>query len=332
MNVVPNEELVRPAEPKGQTAPDYSPGFDEEGFGRKQELARAALVRLQQSLNEEFVTPPRETRKTQPRTNGVGGHTKSNTSNDGRPWAPPPSSIFAQVRDSRRPVTSQINGYPEPRETSRPRAALSVHELVTKPRSKSPPSTAMMKPILSQAPPGPEFWDAPKRSSKGEEKELSTHLTEMQRLAYEMKATKLAMPSNPSQQRIYEDAVSPLPRSPGEISLSSFPVPTPSHSRQPSTISNNASVTGQPRQHQHQHTGSTFSSFSRAAAAPSPVVSPTPESPDKQQRYMLTRRGSTKSEGSAMTSTSQHSIPYHLIPDRGSSMGDSLVREDELET
>ncbi|KAI9873269.1 MAG: hypothetical protein M1823_007961, partial [Watsoniomyces obsoletus] len=41
----------------------------------------------------------------------------------------------------------------------------------------------------------------------------------------------------------------------------------------------------------------------------------------------MSRRGSTQSQASAMTSSSQFSIPFHLIPERGSSMRDSMVRE-----
>ena len=318
--ILPNGEPLRPAEPEDRTIPKYSSDFNEDEFKRKQDQARAALIRLQQSLNEEFIPPPRETGKAQPKANSARRHTNSNSSNDGRPYATPPSSIFTQVRDYHRPATSQVNGYTESRETSRQRTAFSVHEQVTKPRYASPAPAATVKPIRRQISPNPESRDM-RRHSKGKEKEPSSGLSEMQRLASEMKNTKLVMP-NPSQQRIYQDAVAPSPGSPGEISLSSFPVPTPAHSRQTSTMSN--SVAGP----SHQHTGSNFSSFSRAAAAPSPVVSPTPGSPD-QYRHVVSRRGSIKSQASAMTSTSQHSIPYHLIPERGSSMRDSLVKEED---
>jgi len=112
------------ARPRMKTAAShnytYTSTFDEVEFAKKQNEARAALIKLQASLDENFNAPAAPKRSVSPRPvlarNG-------DSISDGRPIAP--SSIFAQVRNP--PLShSQVNA-----DTASFRPSLAYQELLS---------------------------------------------------------------------------------------------------------------------------------------------------------------------------------------------------------
>jgi hypothetical protein len=327
----------------------YESSFDEEAFRKKQEQARAALVKLQQSLNEEFLPPPREQPATRPnRMNGVGQRRVPAQRTASDPHGPvAPSSIFA--KDGEHGVNGtdsyDVNlGREAPAPTVSRRPPLNSHA------SGSSGSTARVnargpgrQPLQqSQANVAPRARSVDKKG-KGKEREIDIALFGLQQVAAEIAGPPRASSahgryahSSLSDRRAgsaaggYDRAVNgygpghmevkrpytstahhnSIPPSPGDVSLSHFPVAPHPHQRDTASPAPNVPQSP-PRAYGHQPTDNiTERDFATER---------------------LKRRGSTTSQASQMTSTSQYSIPFHMIPERGSSMRDIMVREDDAE-
>lgn len=328
--------------------------FDEDAFKKKQDQARAALVRLQQSLNEDFSPPAREQAPARPnRMNGVGQRRvlAARTSSD--PNGPvAPSSVFAQTRDH---YPSGVDGYDE---TSTP----SIHTQAPRPTLHAQPSSsssttarpsgrsASSRPPLQQSQSNIQMRArSADKKGKGKEREIDVALFALQRTAEEItggppraasahgRYVHSPVPSDrragsvagaydrgafdraangfapgyfdlkrpaPSKQHSH----GPVPPSPGDVSLSNFPTA--------------------PQQH-----------YQAQPSSPAPVVPSGPRGNGYQQRgdsvvekdfasgVSLKRRGSATSQASRLTGASQYSIPFHMIPERGSSVRDAIVQE-----
>ncbi|RMZ87708.1 hypothetical protein DV736_g5065, partial [Chaetothyriales sp. CBS 134916] len=126
VSTLPNGEARLPVTPVKSRITKRPGEFNEEAFQRKQEQARAALVKLQHSLNEDFDNATPLATWAQPQTNGMNRYSNSSSSTDGRPHAPPPTYTLGQVLGHHRTTTSQVNGAYRPRETSLPRTSLSI--------------------------------------------------------------------------------------------------------------------------------------------------------------------------------------------------------------
>jgi hypothetical protein len=324
--------------------------FDEDAFRRKQEQARAALVKLQQSLNEEFLPPPRNQAAARPnRLNAIGqrrgGPPKGNVDPHG-PVAP--SSIFSRSQDndepSARPSKSGVSHSTSHVPQIRPRLAshdsgssASTVRLSNRGTARQP----VQQPQTTTMPPRSQSADV-KGKGRAREREIDIALYELQRAAEQIagaarpasaQARTRPPPQSPLRERrvdvpplingmpAYErqsprrgphsasDTGPASPRSPGAISLSHFPqAPAATHYYAAATA---PSVPTGPKAHTNTRQGS--SGADRDGMEP-----------------RLKRRGSTNSQASAMTSTSQYSIPFHMIPERGSSMRDAMVRDEDL--
>ncbi|ETN41790.1 uncharacterized protein HMPREF1541_03727 [Cyphellophora europaea CBS 101466] len=344
-NATTSEDESRvPDVPGVNSGPLYS--FDEDAFRRKQEQARAALVKLQKSLNEDFLPPPREQPSSRPnRMNGVGQRRVPNSWAVSDPHGPvAPSSIFTKHREQ------TLGGADAGDSTSSKVApAPSVHTQVTRPRvtaQDSGSSSSTVRPVGRGAGRQPLQQSQPTVQSrarsadqkgKGRERDIDTALYELQRTAEEIAGPPRAASAHgrgavPSlyerragsaggatekvthsyvlgQQELKRPYALPnnhgaVPPSPGEVSLSNFPL-TPRQSHSASAAPN---VPSGARNYGHQfHEGVGERDFAAR----------------------LKRRSSNSSQASRLTSTSQYSIPFHMIPERGSSMRDSLVREVE---
>jgi hypothetical protein len=120
------------------------------------------------------------------------------------------------------------------------------------------------------------------------------------------------------------------PTSPGEVSLSNFPLapsPTQFHRDQPPP--RNRGYGDQAHGHARNGSNDPFvekkpmgSPSIATATAPNPFVNSHSNNNAIAAGPTIKRRGSTTSQASHMTSTSQYSIPIHMIPERGSSMRD----------
>lgn len=315
--------------------------FNEDDFRRKQEQARAALVRLQQSLNEDFLNgpvreapkkqesssnPAKATDRTQPRN-----HHKQQNSNDGRPVAP--TSIFSKGREQQGQQTREVNGYSKPKDMK-----VSIHEQVTQPRpagaesakrsqsarnrSRSPNPPTRTYSTLAEA----RTRNRSRSKGKGKESEIELRLAEIERLTQQMSRPypHVLPPKSPRRQHLVSDDRTPVPPSPGEVSLSSFPLPTPNHSRGPSEVTS-------PPMDMFDKKNTVRTNPPGAGHRPSTSASSDMHYPSQRDR-VLNRRNSTRSQSSQYSSASQFSIPSHLIPERNSSMRDSLVREVEQES
>jgi hypothetical protein len=323
--------------------------FDEDAFRRKQEQARAALIKLQQSLNEEFLPPPRNQAAARPnRLNSIGQRRVAPAKGNADPNGPvAPSSIFAQpqenVESSARPQANGVSHSTSHVPQVRPR--LSSHNSGSSASTVRISNRGTARQPLQQSqpnmPPRSQSADV-KGKGRAREREIDVALYELQRAAEQIagaarpasaQARTRPPPQSPLRERradapplisgmpSYErqsprraptsasDTGPTSPRSPGAISLSHFPqAPASSH-------------------------------YYPAAAAPSVPTGPKPythtrqgsSGPDRDgMEPRLKRRGSTTSQASAMTSTSQYSIPFHMIPERGSSMRDAMVRDEDL--
>ncbi|KEF54049.1 uncharacterized protein A1O9_09844 [Exophiala aquamarina CBS 119918] len=276
-----------------RSTPAYSSTFDEDEFAFKQAEARAALIRLQQSLDENFLTHPVPQMETQP--SRLRHHSSLS---DGKPVAP--SSIFAQVRNvSPSPADNRLSvGTSTSSEDARPR--ISYHTLVTTTHANGLPD---YRNSLSSA----GSFDNSPRNSKGKQKfEIDLNNGPGPSIVNDDHEEKHPLPLPPplhlNGTALYRNLnQAPVPPSPGEISLSSFPIPvsSPRQSFNPGSDSSDP-VQPQITQHSHQNSAGTG--------------------------RILRRQSSQRSQAS---STSAFSIPYHMIPDRSSSVRDRLVREVE---
>ncbi len=371
-----NGEAVRPIEnpiTKG-TDDGSSSTFDEERFRLRKEEARAALIKLQESLNEDFVPPLRTARPPLNSSRNRAVSSSPSASSSGRSTYP--ATTFSQVEDFQA-IQPQIQSEIQPRTSSHKPQISAQDGPSSSTRPESAASTATVRPLRQQR--------SASAQSGGRNRDLDSALNDMRRLAEEMRNPKLAFPPLP-QPPVQKQNTTNINRfssstnstnssdvvpSPGELSLSSFPAPASVvHSRHQSLnlpIQNPAD-TGLP----DSNSNSAQAHLEQVAEAndeneaPAPTVpyyygnvtTPPPkthvsrlqqesqhqklpqastsaprlvlQSPQPGERKTLSRRGSAQSQASS--TASQFSIPYHLIPERGSSMRDSLVREvdDEL--
>lgn len=260
----------------------YQSTFDEVEFAQKQADARAALVRLQQSLNENFLTQSHPPAAKQP----PKGPRHHSSLSDGKPVAP--SSIFAQARTTSPAFTDKRHSAATSASSDDGRPRTSYHSLTTSLNSNmeqtsTAPGThyrrAQDRPRvqLDTNGPGPSIvndgqdFDLPPISMNGQV--LPRHLNQ-----------------------------APVPPSPGEISLSSFPIPVSSPRQSFRQDRESPDISRQSGSHQSQH------SNANSGAMPRP----------------LRRQSSIRSQAS---SASAFSIPYHMIPDRSSSARDRSVLE-----
>ncbi|KIW12847.1 hypothetical protein PV08_08034 [Exophiala spinifera] len=268
----------------------YHSTFNEHEFAQKQADARAALIRLQESLNENFLTHP--SLAAQSSKPAASKHSFSYS--DGKPVAP--STIFAQVRDSppipaktrfSADMATEVDRFERP-------VPRSYHSLTTVPdfhesrrnghavgvdgRKKSKQSNNVT-------------FDGPGPSIVDQEQDVKTPLP-------------MPPPLHMNGRRLQQLDKKPVPPSPGEVSLSSFPLPVSS-----------------PR--------TTMSSETTRADSTDPVMSTTGQYRAHSQQSsddsrVLRRPTSQRSQAS---STSVF-IPYHMIPDRSSSIRDRSVKEE----
>lgn len=369
-------DAVRPIEefiPESTVPILASESFDEDLFRKKQEQAKAALIKLQQSLNEELA-PAKATRPSKPGNQNTRNQSNVANSSGGEPSAGT-NNILSQVRS----YHTQSNGDIQP-----PRASSARHRFATNASSNgtrpgSSASNTTVKPMRGRS---------PSTQSQGKGRELDSALIEMQRLADEMRNPRLV--SAPKAQAMIHKQDGNINRfsasttstsnsdvipSPGEVSLSAFPAPshvrhsrdaslnlpiqnpadgTPPTSNRNSAQSAVASTSGAPfptvasstglpayifrtQPGQGYQTPNQRPSSSRVSNGPSQKSTPMPMSskPNVPQspgeRKTMSRRDSMQSQASGLSSSSQFSIPFHLIPERGSSMRDSLVKEEEDE-
>ena len=338
-----NGNMVRKdLQPVQSTSSTYSASFDEDDFRRKQDQARAALIRLQQSLDEDFLNTPPPPAPSQRTKASQRPEYQQHSSTDGRPVAP--TSIFSKVRDHRQAKSREVNGTHKPSGN-----ILSIHEQVTQVRPVSSDSSKTIKPVVrtrsrSPQPPPIQTYSAlaeartrnrSRSKGKGKESEIGQRLADIQLLAEQMNRP-YSLPHKSSKRKQAAPVkdksngpVSPPLPSPGEVSLSSFPLPTPGHSRTPSEM---ASPPMGMKSGNFSPVQPTYEA-AKAAAQHRPATSASSDLPrtstSRDRVGMLNRRNSTRSQSSNYSSASQFSIPNHLIPDRGSSMRDSLVMEEE---
>ncbi len=276
------------------------PTFDEEEFAQKQADAREALVRLQLSLNENFLTQPPPAPIAHSNKSSPSKHIYSFS--DGRPAAP--SSIFSQIRES---SPSPSNPPAEPNESKGAVSnETSYHNLTTVPQK--PPVGARSGSLMHSR------EKAEKKREKGK-----------QRAEMDINGPGPSVMNDPPKQPLplppplhladdpfvhrFSQPQAAIPPSPGEISLSHFPIPVSS-----------------PRQSAQKPIISPSPDRERSISRPASQNAAQYPFPSGNPR-ILRRKSSTKSQAS---STSQFSIPYHMIPDRSSSVRDRSVMEDDL--
>ncbi len=269
----------------------YQSTFNEAEFAQKQADARAALIRLQESLNENFLTQSPISRSSRP---NAPKHAFSYS--DGKPVAP--STIFAQVRNSPPVPAGPKFAADISTEVDRTETPTSYHNLTTVPEAdrEKPPRGDMngmqerkkgkQRSYLELSGPGPSIVDG--------EDDLDSPLP-------------LPPPLHINGRRFQQQQQQPVPPSPGEVSLSSFPLPvsSPRQSQSSRGRPNSADpIKGSPAaQHMSHHSHQSSGGGSRVLRRPS-------------------------SQRSQESSTSVFSIPYHMIPDRSSSIRDRLVMEE----
>lgn len=269
----------------GQMYPNtlfYRSTFNESEFAQKQAEARAALIRLQQSLNEDFLiqTAPAPVVARSSKS-GTSKHTASYS--DGKPAAP--SSIFAQVRNES-PVPSDFN---PGLETSPEKlgSGTSFHMLTT---VSDNGVTESVRDVRSSHPPKPRQDYHGKGKQRAE-----TELNGPGPTIWNEKPLPLPPPLHANGHPVHRVYLqSSLPPSPGEISLSSFPIPV-SSPRQSVQQTPKSVEMGLQDRHTSHHSQSSSGGGGR----------------------LLRRQSSQRSQAS---STSAFSIPYHMIPDRSSSI------------
>ncbi|EXJ55558.1 hypothetical protein A1O7_08486 [Cladophialophora yegresii CBS 114405] len=306
---LPRKYASRDGDANGHTygSPTSDSTFNESEFAQKQAEAREALIRLQLSLNENFLTKPLPTSVARTTKSSPQKHKYSFS--DGKPAAP--SSIFSQFRErSPTPVD-------RPTEPDHPvgteRADSSYHHLTTMSRehSNARPREEPVKLSMNKA--------AKKKREKvrhGPEPDLNGPGPSIVNDAPKQHVP-LPPPLSLTDQSLHPRFHQPqpvVPPSPGEVSLSNFPLPV-SSPRQSVQRSSMASPTDKER------------AIPRPASQ-NALQHPLPSSNPGMKERILRRQSSIKSQSS---STSQFSIPYHMIPDRSSSVRDRSVMEDDDE-
>ncbi|RVX66844.1 hypothetical protein B0A52_09574 [Exophiala mesophila] len=261
----------------------YRATFDEAEFAQKQADARAALVRLQQSLNENFLSQPHPPPAKQP--SRTQRHHSSLS--DGKPVAP--SSIFAQARTTSPTSTDKRNSAATSASSDDGRPRTSYHSLTTSVNSNMDPNSTAS---------GTNY----RRSTQDKPRiQLDTNGPGPSILNDGQDIDSAPLSVNGQVLPRYLNHA-PVPPSPGEISLSSFPIPLSSPRQSFRQDRDSPDMSRQSGSHQSQHSNANSGVMSR----------------------QLKRQSSVRSQAS---SASAFSIPYHMIPDRSSSARDRSVLE-----
>ncbi|KAK4941479.1 hypothetical protein LTR10_018623 [Elasticomyces elasticus] len=275
----------------------YQSTFDESGFAQKQAEARAALIRLQESLNENFLPNPSPAPLVQSSRTNTPKHNFSFS--DGKPVAP--STIFAQVRNS--PPVS-----PPPEDTTKEvRSDTTYHSLTTMSDTENMPNGITPKVSVLNT------------EGRGRSKGAELDGPGPSIMYPEALNKPLPMPPPLHVNGIrFTKQHQPVPPSPGEVSLSSFPIPVSS-----------------PRQSQASSAQASSSRQRANSADPQSSQSGTSQSQSKSHHSHQSSSGGTgrglrrqSSLRSQASSASAFSIPYHMIPDRSSSIRDRSVMEE----
>ncbi|KIY01236.1 uncharacterized protein Z520_02788 [Fonsecaea multimorphosa CBS 102226] len=310
----PPGELVTETMPKGSSlyidseipqerlhnAFGYQSTFDEREYAQKQAEARAALIRLQHSLNEAFLTQPTPAPDSASTRSSPSKHAYSFS--DGKPAAP--SSIFSQVRHSLTPTDAMGEA---DRRLEGGRLETSYHHLTTVPHEKEGGKARR------------------KRSTRSAAKSEALHRKGKQRVESELNGpgpsiiNDLESPKRPLHLppplhlngHPIHHLLQHQPPSPGEISLSNFPIPvsSPRQSVIRPPVTEDAETQQAPtptQQHAYPHQD--------------------PTSAAEMKERILRRQASQRSQASG---NSAFSIPYHMIPDRSSSRRDRSVMETD---
>lgn len=265
----------------------YRSTFDEVEFAQKQADARAALIRLQQSLNENFLSQSPAVR---PSKTGTSKHMFSLS--DGRPFAP--STIFAQARTNS-PVSAEVKVETDT-STEDIKGETNYHLLTTvsdsdKDRHGESQSRADQHPN-SEYEREQNFESelgGPGPSIDNEEDDTKRPIPHPTYLHFS--GLRLQQP------------LESIPPSPGEISLSSFPIPASSPRQSVRPGSDSEGTKAGHKKHASHHSQQSSSAGSRTMRRPS-------------------------SQRSQASSASVFSIPYHMIPDRSSSIRERSVVEE----
>ncbi|OAP57343.1 hypothetical protein AYL99_08081 [Fonsecaea erecta] len=289
-----------PSKERLQSALGYQSTFDESEYAQKQAKARAALIRLQHSLNEAFLAHPSPAPDSPSTRYSPSKHAYSFS--DGRPAAP--STIFSQVRHSPSPTDAMGEA---DRRFEDGRMETSYHHATTVSREKEGGKARR------------------KKSSRSSAKSEATHEKGKQRAESELNGPGPSIVDDQDSPKQPLHLPPPLrlnghpfhhnlqyqPPSPGEISLSNFPIPvsSPRQSviRPPVTEDTERQQTPTPTQ-QHAH----------------PQQDATTAAEMKER--ILRRQASQRSQASG---GSAFSIPQHMIPDRSSSRRDRSVMETD---
>ncbi|EXJ94385.1 hypothetical protein A1O1_02779 [Capronia coronata CBS 617.96] len=285
--------------------PIFASTIDEAELARKQDEARAALIRLQESLNETFLdSAPAPVVRSSSRA-GVSGRTMS----PHRSNSAASSSIFARVRN-RSPIPPEIKVETD-ESAADGRSETSYHNLTTLRISDGSGSSGLA---------GQHNQERQTRNEKGKQKveagpdpngpgpPVFTHEIDSRRSpSPSLPLPSLLLDKGHDSGPHYGRQQQPPP-SPGEISLSSFPIPvsSPQHSatRPTSNITGPSQASSGEQQQQHTR----VSMHSRQSSS----------------NAGMRRQSSQRSQSS---SASAFSIPYHMIPGRSSSIRDQSVAE-----
>ncbi|KAI1624443.1 hypothetical protein EDD37DRAFT_411622 [Exophiala viscosa] len=275
----------------------YQSTFDESGFAQKQAEARAALIRLQESLNENFLPTPSPAPLVQSSRTNTPKHNFSFS--DGKPVAP--STIFAQVGSSS-PVSPAVE-----QTTKENTSNATYHSLTTMSDTENIPNGVTPKASVLNV------------EDRGRSKGAELDGPGPSIVGLEALNKPLPMPPPLHVNGIrFTKQHQPVPPSPGEVSLSSFPIPV-SSPRQSQASSAQASSSRQRANSADPQSGQSITSQSQYKSHHSH------QSSSGGTGRGLRRQSSLRSQAS---SASAFSIPYHMIPDRSSSIRDRSVMEE----
>ncbi|KAL2405782.1 hypothetical protein ABEF95_005899 [Exophiala dermatitidis] len=336
--------------------PMYKSTFDEAEFARKQAEARAALIRLQESLNENFLEPipaPVERPSSTRSRSGISEHKQEAASKNGS--APASSVASAEVRHETATATvppeikvqdddGNIDGV-----KAGPETETSYHNLATLPHADVSKNREYVELVSREKHRGKQraedSLDGPGPSVLDQAQTQSLPLPPSSRDHFRQ----------PHQQQHHHHHPGPVPPSPGEVSLSHFPIPA-SASKQSATAApmNNGVGTGngtangnivqgqagsgeQQPQPPAQQGGGPSTSRPHSQTHPASLAFHSRQNSEtgtgagagagSSSRAMQMRRQS--SQRSQASTASAFSIPYHLIPGRSSSIRDQSVAEAE---
>ncbi|KAG9773154.1 hypothetical protein KCU88_g5895, partial [Aureobasidium melanogenum] len=226
--------------------PMYKSTFDEAEFARKQAEARAALIRLQESLNEDFLEPiPAPAAVERPSTtrsrSGFSEHKQKAASKNGS--APASSVASAEVRHETVTATvppeimvqdddGNIDGV-----KAEPETETSYHNLSTLPHADVPKHGEHVEVVSREKHRGKqraetsESLDGPGPSVLDQAQTQSLPLPPSSRDHFRQ----------PHQQQQHHHP-GPVPPSPGEVSLSHFPIPVSASKQSATSASMNGGV------------------------------------------------------------------------------------------